>query len=470
MRSKRIKKAGDGTTSRRAAQQSEGLSLRAKCPRSSHSKTALSHSVRDPLSLIEDSNNGRVKNLLPIRFTRMLESPFAFFRGTAIVQAHDLKSTPATGTVVQSCGDCHLMNFSVFASPERTLIFDINDFDETLPAPFEWDLKRLASSFVLASRWRKFGKHEARDASRAVVKAYREQMGKFAGMSMLDVWYARVAVDDLIDRLGGQREVRKQLNRVIDSAHKQTSEAVFHKMTHDVKGRPRIMDQPPLVFHLDDSEFSLQKDVIPFVNAYKATLPADRRVLFDRYELVDAAFKVVGVGSVGTHSYITLWMADVDDPLFLQVKQALPSVLEGPTGSATHENNGERVVIGQRIMQSASDIFLGWTRGPQGEDFYVRQLRDQKVAPDLATTTQRILVLFANLCGQALARAHAKSGKAAEISGYLGSGKNFDYAVSDYAISYADQVEKDYEAFRVAVRAGRFPTETSASAIETAIR
>jgi uncharacterized protein (DUF2252 family) len=395
---------------------------------------ALSRSVRDPLSLIEDSNKGRVKNLLPIRFTRMLESPFAFFRGTAIVQAHDLKSTPATGIVVQSCGDCHLMNFSVFASPERTLIFDINDFDETLPAPFEWDLKRLASSFVLASRWRKFDKHEARDASRAVVKAYREQMGKFAEMSMLDVWYARVAVDDLIDRLGREREVRKQLNRVVDSAHKQTSEAVFHKMTRDV------------------------------------TLPADRRVLIDRYELVDAAFKVVGVGSVGTHSYMTLLMADVDDPLFLQVKQALPSVLEGPTGCATCENNGERVVIGQRVMQSASDIFLGWTRGPQGEDFYVRQLRDQKVAPDLATTTEGSLALYAKLCGQALARAHAKSGKAAEISGYLGSGKNFDYAVSDYAISYADQVEKDYEAFRVAVRAGRFPTETSASAIETAIR
>jgi uncharacterized protein (DUF2252 family) len=431
---------------------------------------ALSRSGRDPLSLIEKSNKGRVKHLLPIRFTRMLESPFAFFRGTAIVQAHDLKSTPSAGIVVQSCGDCHLMNFSAFASPERTLIFDINDFDETLPAPFEWDLKRLASSFVLASRWRKFGKHEMRDASRTMVKAYREQMAKFAEMSMLDVWYARIVVDDLMDRLGKDPEVRKQLSRVVDSAHKQTSEAVFHKMTRDVKGRPRIMDQPPLVFHLDDSEFNLQKEVIPFFEAYKATLPADRRVLFDRYELVDAAFKVVGVGSVGTHSYMTLWMADVDDPLFLQVKQALPSVLEGPAGCSTHENNGERVVIGQRVMQSASDIFLGWTRGPQGDDFYVRQLRDQKVSPDLATTTERSLVLYAKLCGQALARAHAKSGKAAQISGYLGSGKNFDYAVSNYAVSYADQVEKDYDAFSVAARAGRFPTETSASEIETAIR
>jgi uncharacterized protein (DUF2252 family) len=465
-----MKKARNVTTSQRVARQSEGCSLRAKCPRSSHSKMALGRSGRDPLSLIEESNKGRVKRLLPIRFTRMLESPFAFFRGTAIVQADDLKSTPSAGIVVQSCGDCHVMNFGVFASPERALIFDINDFDETLPAPFEWDLKRLASSFVLAARWRDFGKKEARDASRDVVKAYREQMVKFAKMSMLDVWYARIAVDDLIDRVGKDPEVRKQLNRAVDSAHKQTSEAVFHKMTRDVKGRPRITDQPPLVYHLEHSQFSLEKDVIPFFDAYKATLSADRRVLFDRYQLVDAAFKVVGVGSVGTHSYMTLWMADIDDPLFLQVKQALPSVLEGPTGYSNCENNRERVVIGQRVMQSASDIFLGWTRSPQGDDFYVRQLRDQKVAPDLATMTERSLALYAKLCGQALARAHAKSGKAAEISGYLGSGENFDYAVSDYAVSYAGQVEKDYNAFRVAVRAGRFPTETSASEIETAIR
>jgi uncharacterized protein (DUF2252 family) len=464
-----MKKAGDVTTSHRAARQAEGRSLRAKCPRSSHSKMALRRSGRDPLLLIEKSNKGRVKHLLPIRFTRMLESPFAFFRGTAIVQAQDLKNTPSAGIVVQSCGDCHLMNFGVFASPERTLIFDINDFDETLPAPFEWDLKRLASSFVLASRWRDFGKKEARDASQAVVKAYREQMAKFADMSMLDVWYARIAVDDVIERVGKYPEVRKQLNRVVDSAHKQTSGAVFHKITRDVKGQPRIVDQPPLVYHLEHSEFNLQKDVIPFFDAYKATLSADRRVLFDRYQLVDAAFKVVGVGSVGTHSYMTLWMADIDDPLFLQVKQALPSALEGPAGCSTHENNGERVVIGQRVMQSASD-FLGWTRSPQGDNFYVRQLRDQKVAPDFATATDRSLVLYAKVCGQALARAHAKSGKAAEISGYLGSGKSFDYAVSDYAVSYAGQVEKDYNAFRVAVRVGRFPTETSASEIETAIR
>jgi uncharacterized protein (DUF2252 family) len=455
---------------RRAARLSEGRSLRAKCPRSGHSTVASKRAPRDPLSLIEKSNHGRVKRLLPVRFSRMLESPFAFFRGTAVIQAHDLKGTPSAGIIVQSCGDCHLSNFGAFASPERALIFDINDFDETLPAPFEWDVKRLASSFVLASQWRNFGKREARDATRAAVKTYREQMARFARMHTLDVWYARVAVDELVERFGSDPEVRKELDEAIAQAQKRTSETVFHKMTRDKKGRPRIVDQPPLMYHVDSSEADWDKDVIPFFKAYRATLSRDRQALFDRYELVDAAFKVVGVGSVGTHCYVSLWMADVDDPLFLQVKQALPSVLEGLAGSCSYKNNGERVVIGQRIMQSASDIFLGWTRGPRGNDFYVRQLRDQKVSADLATTTERTLVAYAKMCGQTLARAHAKSGKAAEITGYLGSGTNFDDAITDYALAYADQVEKDYQAFRKAVRAGRFPTETSKSETEEAIR
>jgi len=459
-------KAAPATPSHRAARESEGRSLRAKCPRSSHSKIE-SPSERDPLSLIEKSNEGRVKHLLPVRFTRMLESPFAFFRGTAIVQAHDLKNTPSSGIVVQSCGDCHLANFGVFASPERTLIFDINDFDETLPAPFEWDVKRLAGSFVLASRWRKFGKKEGYRTSYAMVKAYREQMATFAGMHTLDVWYAHVAVGDLIDRFGSDSELEDRLYQAVQTAHKRTSEAGLHKMTRDVKGRPRIMDQPPLIYHLDPSEFDLNKDIVPFFEVYRATLSRDRQVLFDRFQLVDAAFKVVGVGSVGTHCYVTLWMTDVDDPLFLQVKEALPSVLDGVAGSSDYKNNGERVVMGQRIMQSASDIFLGWARGPTGNDFYIRQLRDQKFSIDLATTSERGLVAYAKLCGQTLARAHAKSGKASEIRGYLGSGSNFDDAITDYAAAYADQVEKDYDAFHAAVRAGRFPMERSSSEIET---
>src|SRR5262245_14030556 len=458
-------KAAPITTSNRTARQVEGRSLRVKCPRSSHSKMG-SPSGRDPLSLIEKSNEVRVKHLLPIRFTRMLGSPFAFFRGTAIVQAHDLKNTPSSGIIVQSCGDCHLANFGAFASPERTLIFDINDFDETLPAPFEWDVKRLVSSFVLASRWRNFGKKEGHRASRAVVKAYREQMATFAGMHTLDVWYAHVAVGDLIDRYGSDTELERGLDQAVDTAHKHTSETGFHKMTHDVRGRSRIMDRPPLIYHLDPSKFDLKKDIVPFFEVYRATLPLDRQVLFDRFQLVDAAFKVVGVGSVGTHCYVTLWMTDVGDPLFLQVKQALPSVLGGVADSSDYKNNGERVVIGQKIMQSASDIFLGWTRGPTGNDFYVRQLRDQKFSFDLATMSERGLVAYATLCGQTLARAHAKSGKTLEISGYLGSGSSFDDAITDYAAAYADRVEKDYDAFHAAVHAGRFPTETSSSKIE----
>jgi uncharacterized protein (DUF2252 family) len=458
------------SVSQRASRQSEGRSLRAKCPRSAHSTVVQKTAQRDPLLLIEKSNQGRVERLLPVRFSRMLESPFAFFRGTAAIQAEDLRGTPSAGIVVQSCGDCHLMNFGAFASPERTLIFDINDFDETLPAPFEWDVKRLATSFVLASRWRNFRKREAENTSRAAVEAYREQMTAFAGMSALDVWYARISIDDLLHRFAKDPEIQKKFDEAVTAAQKRTSEAVFHKITRDVKGKPRIMDQPPLMYHLDSSEVDWGKDIVPFFEAYRATLSQDRRVLFDRYQLVDAVFKVVGVGSVGTHCYVALWMADVDDPLFLQVKQALPSVLADAAGPSSYPNDGERVVIGQRIMQSASDIFLGWTRGPRNNDFYVRQLRDQKVSIDLTSSSERGLVVYAVLCGQTLARAHGRSGKAAEISGYLGSGNNFDDAIVDYAVAYADQVEKDYDAFRDAVKGGRFPTETSGSATEEAIR
>src|SRR6516164_6778430 len=299
-------KARPTTPSHRAARQSQGRSLRAKCPRSSHSKTPSSHSRRDPLLLIEQSNKGRLKHLLPVRFSRMLESPFAFFRGTAIVQAHDLKNTPSAGIIVQSCGDCHLANFGVFASPERTLIFDINDFDETLPAPFEWDVKRLASSFVLASRWRNFKKKEGHRTSRAVAEAYREHMTAFAGMHTLDRWYAHVTVADLIDRFSRDQELRKTLVRAADTAPKHTSETGLHRMTRDVKGRPRIMDHPPLIYHLDPSKLDWKRDVVPFFEAYRATLSLDRQVLFDRFQLVDAVFKVVGVGSVGTQCFVTL--------------------------------------------------------------------------------------------------------------------------------------------------------------------
>jgi uncharacterized protein (DUF2252 family) len=454
------------------ARRAQGRALRTSCPRSRHAITIVPEHARarDPLALIEQSNQGRVPSLLPVRFSRMLESPFAFFRGTANVQAHDLKGTPSPGIIVQCCGDCHLLNFGVFASPERTLLFDINDFDETLPAPFEWDLKRLATSFVMASRWRDFDKRAARKAVAAAARSYRQQIAQFASMSALDVWYARVTADDLIKRLARDAETSAPLAQLLAKANQRTGEAVFHKLTHEVHGHPRIVDQPPLIYHSDPAELDLHKDLSDFFEAYRATISADRRVLFGHYKLTDAAFKVVGVGSVGTICFIALFMGDNHDPLFLQVKQARPSVLEEAAGPSPHANDGERVVIGQRIMQSASDIFLGWANGPRGENFYVRQLRDHKVAPDLSTATENILIAYATVCGQTLARAHAKSGKAAEISGYLGAADNFDDALTDYAVAYADQVEADYHAFRAAAKAGRFPTETTRTEMETAIR
>jgi uncharacterized protein (DUF2252 family) len=424
---------------------------------------------RDVLALIEQSNIGRIEKLLPIRFTRMAESAFAFFRGSAIVQAHDLKDTPAAGIMVQCCGDCHLMNFGGFATPERELVFDINDFDETFPAPFEWDVKRLATSFVLAARWLELDDGDARAALRDLHTAYRTAQSTFADMSVLDTWYAKVGLDDLLECVAGDAKVARRLHKTIEKAAENTSEHVFHKVVASEDGAVRIVDHPPLLFHSDAADSDVDRDVASFLGAYRDTLPRERQALFDRYHLVDCACKVVGVGSVGTRCYIALFVGSQDDHLFLQVKQARPSVLEGLAGPAPFPNNGERVVIGQRLMQSASDIFLGWSTGPHG-DSYLRQMRDMKIAPNLTGFTPQMLSAYARLCGRTLARAHAKSGDAAAITGYLGGGEGFDKAVGDYAVAYADQVETDYDAFRAAIRSGRFPVEKQPSKIEPADR
>jgi uncharacterized protein (DUF2252 family) len=447
-----------------------GRSLRGQCPRSRHADVVLGQATRDPLTLIETSDEGRVARLLPVRFSRMMESPFAFFRGTAVVQAHDLKGTPSAGIVVQCCGDCHLMNFGAFASPERTLVFDINDFDETLPAPFEWDVKRLATSFVLAARWLGFDDATARQVAAGVVASYGIDMALYAEMKVLDVWYARITEDDLRRHFADDPKALKRLDAQTRQADKTTSEAVFHKITRVVDGRPRIVDQPPLLYHVDPSELDLERDIVPFFQAYRQTLVASQRALLDRFQLADGAFKVVGVGSVGTRCYITVWLADDDDPLFLQVKEARPSVLEGLAGPSPWPNNGERVATGQRLMQSASDIFLGWSKLPNGRDAYVRQLRDHKIAPDLTSMSRGILRRFGEVCGRTLARAHAKSGKAATIAGYIGTGDNFAEAIAKYSLAYADQVQKDFTTFQAAVKAGRFPVESLPSPIEEAIR
>ena len=460
----------DVAPSDRAARKLQGKALRKTCPRSGHGAAILGQGERDALDLIEKSDRDRVERLLPLRFSRMAESPFAFFRGSAIVQAHDLKGTPATGLTVQCCGDCHLMNFGGFATPERELVFDINDFDETLPGPFEWDVKRLATSFVLAARWLNFGRADARRAAESVVAAYRTAVAHFADMTVLETWYARVTMEEVFAEYAGDPKALKLLHKSVEHAEQNTTEHIFHKIAAADNGKPRIADHPPLLFHPDPSELDMERDVRPFFERYRATLSPDRRALFDRFRVVDVAYKVVGVGSVGTRCFIALCCGDQDDHLFLQVKEARASVLEGLAGPCPFPNNGERVVVGQRLMQSASDIFLGWTRGMHGRDFYVRQLRDMKIAPNLTGYTPRTLAAYGHLCGRALARGHAKSGDAASIAGCLGTTALFDKAIADYALAYADQVEKDYESFRAATRAGRFPVATPPSEIEAAIR
>ena len=453
----------------RALRKLHGKTLRKACPRSSHAGVILGQGPRDPLLRLEQANTDRVDKLLPVRFARMAESPLAFFRGTAILQAHDLKSTPSAGILVQCGGDCHLMNFGGFATPERALVFDINDFDETLPGPFEWDGKRLATSFVLAAHWLGFDRDAARQAAEAVVTSYRTNLARFADMTVLETWYARITMDELLQEAAHDPGILKRLQKTVAKATQNTSEHVFQRITTLADGQLRIVDQPPLLFHADPAERDLTRDLAPFFDGYRRTLSRDRQALFERFHLVDAAYKVVGVGSVGTRCFIVLFGGDLDDHLFLQVKEARPSVLEGLAGPCPYDNNGERVVIGQRLMQSASDIFLGWSRGSDGRDYYVRQLRDMKVAPDLAGYTPRVLAAHARLCGRTLARAHAKSGDAATITGYLGTKRTFDQAIASYALAYADQVEEDYESFRTAIEAGRFPIETMPSEIEQAM-
>ena len=448
-----------------------GKSLRQRCPRSSHGKVVLGHGKkRDIIQLLEESSKERLEDLVPIRYVRMLQSPFAYFRGTALIQAHDLARTPVSGVNVHACGDCHLMNFGGFATPERNIVFDINDFDETLPAPFEWDIKRLAASFVIAARWRGFHPKEARAVAVEVVSAYRESIRKRSGNGVLEAWYSKITADDVVELAGDDVDLRARIKKKIAEGRKQTHEHVFLKLTSASKrGLPRIIDQPPLIYHVDKRQLN-ERIIAAFLKQYRETLAEERRMLLDRFKVVDAALKVVGVGSVGTRCFVVLLLAAPDDPLFLQVKEAGHSVLERYTGHPRIHHNGQRVVIGQRLMQSASDIFLGWSTGPNGRDFYVRQLRDMKTAIDIESQTPQMMLKYARLCGLVLARAHDKAGDAAEIAGYLGSTDQFDQAIGDYALAYADQVERDYETFAKAVRNGRLKSDLSPSRLATSLK
>lgn len=432
-----------------------GKSLRDKCPRQSHAVWQASSDRRSPLELIQESNRDRLPQLIPIRHGRMLQSPFAFYRGAALNMAADLASTPVSGLRVQACGDCHLMNFGAYATPERRMIFDINDLDETLPAPWEWDVKRLATSFVLACRNNGFRDEEAREAVLSCVRSYREHMAQYSKMTVLEVWYASIDVEKLLPTIR-DKETRERAEKRLESARERSIlEHEFPSLATSEGLTPSIKEAPPLIFH--PREVAYEEHVAAFQAAfasYKETLQEDRRLLLDRFKLLDFAIKVVGVGSVGTICGIMLLMAGEEDPLFLQVKQARPSVLEPYAGKSRHANHGERIVHGYRMMQSASDLFLGWTKGRLGRHFYVRQLKDMKIKPLVELFTPSVMAEYAELCGWVLAHAHARSGEPAQISGYLGKGDKFDEAIADFARSYADQCEQDFEAVIAAARKG----------------
>jgi uncharacterized protein (DUF2252 family) len=390
----------------------------------------------------------------------MLHSPFAFYRGAAILMAADLAATPATGLRVQACGDCHLLNFGEFATPERHLSFDLNDFDETLPAPWEWDVKRFAVSVAIAGREIGLADRKCRSVARRAVRAYREAMAEFAQMGALDVWYARLDANTLV-RMARKHSAQRLFRKTAEQARAHTVAHVFPRQTEVSDGRRRIVDESPWVFHPSRTK-AFEREVRSFLAAYRKTLPDERRVLLDRYQFVDAAMKVVGVGSVGTRCAVALLLAADNDPLLLQIKEARPSVLEPYAGKSAYADPGRRIVCGQRLMQSASDIFLGWAHGEDGRSYYLRQLRDMKGAAHIDLMSRADLAEYAGFCAWALARAHARSGDTARISGYLGKGNRFDQALADFALAYADQNEADYTAFKKAVRAGRLHAEVEA--------
>ncbi len=429
-----------------------GKALRAKVPRSSHGEWKPVAQGRDPVEILDASNHGRLPELIPFRYGRMLRDPFAFVRGSAALTAFDLSTSAATGIHLQACGDCHLSNFGLFATPERNLIFDINDFDETHWAPWEWDLKRLATSFVVAARCNDFSDRQARDAAVAGMRSYREQLGELATMSPLDIWYARLTAEDLIAH-GSDAKARKKRERMAAKARKRVGENLFPKITQEVDGEHHFVEQPPLIERVTDE--TREEMMREGFEQYRASLPQDRRFVFDRYRVEDFARRVVGIGSVGTRCYVGLFFCDDRNSLLLQVKEARPSVLEPYTAPCPFKNQGERVVVGQRLMQSASDMFLGWLRSSSGHDFYVRQLRDMKFSVPIEQLSAIELERYADVCGWTLARSHAKSGDAATIRGYLGRGDAFDVAVGKFAMSYADQVQQDYDALVAAVRSGR---------------
>jgi uncharacterized protein (DUF2252 family) len=438
-------------------------------PRESHAE--YQPGPRDPIELLEQQAANRVPDLVPIRYGRMLASPFAFYRGAALVMASDLSRTPTSGLPVQACGDAHLANFGGFASPERELVFDVNDFDETLPGPWEWDVKRLAASFAVAARDRGFDDRRCQTAVLASVRSYRESMRSFAQMGNLAIWYSHVDLDMLARwRAAASTKAVKRFETGVAKARTKDSLRAFDKLTTRVDGKVQLISDPPLIVPLEDLLPGAEGDAVravlrSLVSQYGRSLPHDRLRLLERFELVDFARKVVGVGSVGTRAWILLLTGrDGQDPLFLQAKEAEPSVLEAFVGKSKFDNHGRRVVEGQRLMQSASDILLGWVRAEgidgQTRDFYIRQLWDSKASANIEAMSPSTLAIYGEICGWTLARAHARSGDSIAIAAYLGKGAAFDRAIGDFAELCADQNERDHQALAEAVKTGRVTATT----------
>jgi uncharacterized protein (DUF2252 family) len=432
-------------------------------PREQHAEWTPSRKRRDPVELVIESSKGRIPELIPIRYGRMMVSPFTFYRGTANIMAADLAPTPVTGLHAQLCGDAHLLNFGGFATPERRLLLDINDLDETLPGPWEWDLKRLAASFVFAARSNGFSAADQREAALACVRSYREHMAEYGDMPVLDVWYARLQISDVMTALH-DKATRGRLKKQIKKAlARGVPEHEFPKLAEAHGGHYLIRDTPPLIYHHPHIN-ATRRNLEQALARYRETLAPERRVLLDRYQLIDFALKVVGVGSVGTLCAVALMMAADDDPLFLQIKEAGPSVLEAYAGKSKYAHHGQRVVAGQHLMQAASDIFLGWTQGQAGRHFYIRQLRDMKIKPLVELFNPVTMLDYAMMCGWTLARAHARSGDPAMIAGYMGKSDVFDKAIATFSKAYADQAEKDHAAFKEAIRQGRIEAQPERSA------
>jgi uncharacterized protein (DUF2252 family) len=458
------------TPAERAAR---GKAARAEVPRSSHAAFDLPPDRPDPIALLEEQARSRVPELVPVRYGRMMVSPFTYYRGAALPMASDLATTPVSGLAVQACGDAHLSNFGIFGSAERRLVFDINDFDETLPGPWEWDVKRLAASLEVAARGNGFADKQRREIVAAMVTRYRQAMRDFAGMNNLGVWYTRADVEEARAELSSEMKARqrKAFDAGVAKARTRDSMQAVAKLTRSVDGRPRIISEPPLLVPIDEliskeaDRAGLRAQLTDLIAKYRRTLETDRRFLLEQFEFCDMAHKVVGVGSVGTRCWIILMLGrDDSDPLFLQAKEAQPSVLSRFVGASRYPNQGQRVVAGQRLMQATSDIFLGWQRVEGGldggtRDFYIRQLRDWKLSLDIETMIPRGMRLYGELCGWTLARAHARSGDRIAIASYLGGSDVFDRAITEFAAAYADQNERDHQALVDAVTAGRITAE-----------